>query len=130
MPDPEYSDLYQAALLWMATGVDAYGQVTVNPTPLEIRVRWNNTQSERTDRDGNTITLDATVVVSRIQPPIGSQMWLGDLETWLGTGTGSGTGSGNVGDELMQVKTIDAQKDLKARSTFVTVGLMRLRDTH
>lgn len=128
MPPPELSYRRQKAVLWEAYGpregskrYDRYGQVKVI-APVEIEVRWITKQSEALDPQGNTITLDATVVSAQ-KIPIGSTMWLGELSDWYGTG------SGGDDSEVMQVKTSDITVDLKGRVTRYEAGLMRYRDT-
>jgi hypothetical protein len=124
MPFQEVAFLEQTALLWAASGVDRYGQVTVLP-PVEIPVRWLTKRREVLDAKGNTIALDAQAVV-RQRIAVGSHLWLGNLVQWYGTGTGSSLAD----EELMEVKTYDETPDLKDRGVFRIVGLMRLHQAH
>ena len=75
MPAIERSDRKQRSVLWAATGFDDYGEHKVND-PVEIKVRWEEKRRESVDNDGNTIAVDATVVVGR-EIAVGSIMWLG-----------------------------------------------------
>ena len=121
MPAPELSYLLQTAVLWSAAGIGDYGQPTIS-NPTEIRVRWNDVQSEALDPQGNTITVDASAIVNR-DVSIGSILWLGTLTNWVGTGSNDQNG------KLMQVKTFNSTPDLKNRVARREVGLIRLRDT-
>lgn len=132
MPVPELSDLCQLAVLWPRTGTDRYGQPAIGD-PIELRVRWKNVQAQVLDAEGNTITIDATVIVDR-KISIGSLMYNGSMldQSELGTGTGTST---SVPDDyappadVMMVKTYSETSDLKARFVKRSVGLMRLKDT-
>src|SRR5438045_7940552 len=91
MPSPELSHLYQAAVLWNRTtaqyGSDGYGQPLMDGVPVEIRCRWDDTKRECLDPEGNRIAVDATALVDR-DIAIGSEMSLGNLSDWVGTGLG------------------------------------------
>jgi hypothetical protein len=129
MPAPEYSHRLQTALLFAQTNrFNAYGEPLVDD-PVEIQVRWDWVYNETLDPKTNNISLDAKVVVGQYVP-LGSLMWLGTLSEWYG---GSGTGSGSAstqeqGNQLMEVKTVTVDPDLKARNVYTTVGLMRYRN--
>src|SRR5882757_2595614 len=117
MPPLERTDLLQRAVLWSASGRDRYGQVTVGD-PVEITVRWLDQQSQMLDPQGNTVTVDVTVVVQQ-DIKIGSQMWLGELADLIGTGSEPETGR-------MEVKAFNSTLDIKARNNRRTIGLMRM----
>lgn len=121
MPSPEKTDLRQKAVLWVPNGVNKYGEKTF-ADPIEISVRWNTQRRATLDGKGNTVMLDATAVVDRVIA-IGSEMWLGELEDWYGTGSVSGD------DELMYVKTYNETPDLRNREKMQTVGLMKAKET-
>lgn len=123
MPAPERTNRYQTALLWEADGNDAYGSPKVSALRA-IKVRWIQKRSQTTDPQGNSIALDATVIVGQKIAP-GSAMWLGTQADWLGTGSGSGLDD----SEVMEVKTYDETPDLKGRLAQRTVGLARYKDT-
>ena len=118
MPAIEQSDRHQKAVLWPANGYDNNGRPTVG-SPKEIRVRWLTNQTRVQDAQGNTISIDGTAIVD-LKIAVGSQMWLGELEDWLGVG------SGGTDNEMMEVKTYADTPDIKGRFTMRTVGLMRL----
>lgn len=120
MPAFETMDLEQVAVLWGKSGTDDYGQPTT-ATAIEIPVRWLTKRDEVVDAQGNTIALDATVVVER-QIAVGSLMALGNLSYWVGTGS--------AGDEseVMEVVTYEETPDLKGREIRRSVGLKRFRD--
>lgn len=121
MPPLESLGRTQKAVLMSASGADAYGE-PLRGTPVEIMVRWNTKRTQMLTSKGEVVALDATAVVGqRIE--IGSQMWLGALVDWYGTG------SGQTDDELMEVKTYSETPDLKGRNSLKTVGLMRFRNT-
>lgn len=125
MPQQEISHLRQRAVLWNSLGtVDRFGQSKVD-NPIEIPCRWNDGYGEALDAQGNSIALDATVVLDR-KVLTGSHMWLGTLSQWMGTGVGSGAAVPNY---LMEVKTVKATPDVKGRSFMYVVGLIRFKDT-
>lgn len=125
MPAPETSHLYQPAVLRARTavssttrGVDAYSQPTLT-TPVEIRVRWDDTKRERIDPEGNRVVVDATALVDR-DIEVGSEMWKGALSDWYGTGLGQ-----DENTEIMVVKTFNATPDVRNRYVTREVGLMK-----
>jgi hypothetical protein len=120
MPTIEASDRLQTAVLWVKTGVDRYGAPVV-ASPVEIRVRWNTRRSQGLDALGNPVALDAQAVVDRVIS-IDSQMWLGTLSHWYGTG------SAGQDDEVMFVRTFDRVLDVKGRVARMQVGLSRFKD--
>ena len=126
MPDQEIAYLLQTALLWPFAGYDGYGQHTVGPVqellPPYHGVRWNDNRSEAMDPKGNTVSLDASVIVSK-DIAIGSRMWRGTLEEWNGAGTGSVSSQG----DLYEVKTTSRIPDLRNSAVFRQLGLMRYR---
>ncbi len=119
MPPMEQAGRNQTAVLWEFQSYGPDGQPRVSSTPVELEVKWNDVRNQRLDKDGNTVGLDATVVVDRFIP-IGSAIWLGELADWYGTGS-------NVvlNPDIMEVKTYNAGQDMKGRDTYYTIGLMR-----
>jgi hypothetical protein len=83
-------------------------------------VRWVPTNKEAVTPQGETVGLDANVVVD-LDVPFGSHLWRGSLDDWYGTG------SGDVGGDVMEVKTISSADDIKGRSTRRTLGLSRYK---
>lgn len=124
MPSIEVIHLHQKAVLWSATEVfNDYGEMQVG-LPVEISVRWITGRAEGRDPKGFKVALDARVITNR-RVDIGSQMWLGELADWYGTGSGSAGDD----DELMEVVTYNETPDLKNRHFRREVGLKRFRDT-
>lgn len=121
MPAPEGRHRYQAALLWMQTGVDDLGQYMVASVPVQIRVRWNTNRVEAKDSKGNTVTLDGTAITDR-DIAIGSRMALGTLACW------NEAGSAEEDTELMEVVVFNATPDIRNRAQMRTAGLMRFRN--
>lgn len=120
MPSLEVKDCKQRAVLWAFSGYGDDGQHRFT-TPVEIRVRWTDKQSQVVDKDGNNVALDATVVVLQ-DVAIGSLMWKGKLTDWYSVG------SSPPGTGLMIVKITDGATDIKNRATRRTVGLQRYKD--
>jgi hypothetical protein len=107
--------------LWERVGNDAYGEPIVS-SPIELRVRWEDTDDEMRKPDSTLIRLAATVVVDR-KVPIGSIMWKGDLDDW------NGTGSSTDEIDLMQVEAYLETPDLKNRYLRRVLRLSRFRST-
>lgn len=118
MPALESMDLYQTAVVWPAQGFDPYSEVKVGD-PYETQVRWNDAQAEALDPQGNTVALDATVIVD-VDIPIESIMFLGEIADYNAV-------AGQPGVKLMQVKTFNNVYDLKCRFQRRQAGLMRYR---
>lgn len=121
MPPIETMEMHQKAVLWPMTGYDTYGQPQVSSIPIEISVRWEWKHEEEKSTDRYQVLLDAMVVVDRAIEE-GSNMWLGTLSDWYGTGS-SGEDS-----EVLQVKFYNEIPDLKDRCIRRTVGLSFFRD--
>lgn len=121
MPANELDDRKQTAVLWRATGqFDLYGESVVDE-PEELLVRWINKRTQMADGNGNSVSVDAQVIVGE-DIPLGSRMWLGELSDWYGTGSaGSGT-------EAMHVVAFAKTPDIDARFYFRKAGLTRHKD--
>lgn len=125
MPPIETAHRPQKALLWSVQGVNDRGNPTVDRgNPTELDVWWATGRTEALDPQGNTVAIDAAVVVDR-HVPVGSAMWLGSEAEWLG----SGTGSAGEATEVMQVVTYNEAPDLKGRNYRRVVGLIRYGDS-
>jgi hypothetical protein len=122
MPPIETMEMHQRAVLWEMSGYDTYGQPTVPSTPVEISVRWEWKHEEEKTTDKYEVLLDAIVVVDR-EIAEGSNMWLGTVSDWYGTG------SAGDDSEVLQVKFYNEVPDLKDRYIRRTVGLSFFRDT-
>lgn len=119
MPSPELSNRLQKAVLWSFSGYDAYGQPAVSSTPIELHVRVQDGESEAQDPQGNTHTIDGTVVVDRIIE-LGSILWIGALADLPMDGSPM---------DLLHVKTFNGTPDLKNRVSQRMVGIMRYKGT-
>jgi len=111
----ETSDLHQLAVYWTANGYDDYGEPKIDAA-VEISTRWEIGNFEALDPQGNTISVDALVVVDR-EIPIGSILWLGDLADLPAD-------PANYVD-LRQVVSTSYVPDVKNRATRRTVGVIR-----
>lgn len=127
MPPIETAWRYDKAVLWPVLTklgrivTDSHGRPRVSTNPVELDVRWEDTETEALDPEGNTVRIDATVVVDREIVP-GSLMRKGELADW------TGTGSGNEDTEVMVVKTYQRVEDIKGRHVRRVVGLARFRN--
>lgn len=124
MPATELSHRYQAAVLWRKAGMNRYGEPTLHP-PEEIRVDWDDTKREVLDSNGQRVAVDAAALVDR-DIAVGSEMWLGELALWLGSGTGSGAA---LPVDVMVVKTFNSTPDFRNRYKTREVGLMKKANT-
>lgn len=115
MPPLETACLKQKAVLWMADAdkFDTYGEHKVTASKVELKVRWEEGNTEAIDPQGNVISVDAKVVVDR-QIRIGSIMWEGCLKDVAATPV-----------DLYEVVTRNSVPDLKNRHTRRVVGLRR-----
>jgi hypothetical protein len=114
MPSPETAALTDDAVLWSKAGHDATGEAKVS-SPMQIECRWVWKKTQSTDATGNTVMLDATVVVDR-EIEDGSILWNGTLEEW------EDVGSEETNPELMEVKTYKETKDMRGRETYRELG--------
>ena len=127
MPPIETAWRYQKAVLWPALTrrgralTDKNGVVRVDlSAPVELSVRWEWGYREILDANGNTVAVNATVVVDR-DVVVGSRMWQGELEDWVGTG------SGGDAEEVLMVAVVDKAEDIKGIHTRRELGLVRYR---
>lgn len=124
MPPPEEMYLEQRAILWEWQEVDDHNEVIVG-RPVELWVRWNNTQSDMLTPEGNKIAVDAKVTTPR-EIPVGSIMWEGGF----GDISGTGTGTDQVPETgLMQVKVAQESMDLRGQVCRYEYGLVFFRHT-
>lgn len=107
----------QKAVLWAAsTASTSIGRKKVTAA-IEIDVRWENSQSDGLDADGETIKFDATVQVYQ-DVAVGSLLWLGELADWTATTGG-----------LFEVQTVGKIPNLKSTRFRRILGLRRYSDT-
>lgn len=78
MPSTESAELNQYAVLWSVVGTTAYGDPTF-ASPVEIRVRWEDSYGEKLDPESGAIKAPATIVVSH-RIVVDSLLWLGRLK--------------------------------------------------
>lgn len=123
MPSIETAFRRQKAILFMKVGVDDYGQALVTDEPVEIDVRWNKKRGMLRDPQGNEVAIDGYAVVAQTIE-VGSQMWLGELNDFLGTGSGSA----GYETEVMEVVDYKETPDIKNRNLRRTVALRKFRD--
>lgn len=116
MPPIETSDLHQDAALWAhSQQFDNRGNPKV-ADPVDIKCRWEWGRQEAVDPHGNTIAIEATVVVAQ--------------EVNIGSAMVEGTVAGLTGDETkMYVQTSAKIPDIKNRNQRRVLGLNRLSDT-
>jgi hypothetical protein len=120
VPSHETAWRRQKALLWNKIGVRDDGEPAVEETPTPLWVRWVWTKADMLDTAGNPISVDAQAVVDRDIAP-DSEMWLGSLEDWLGTG------SGQPEDDVCVVKSIQTAYNIKGTAVRRELGLVRYR---
>lgn len=119
---PKWSDYHpHKALLYPFVGYDDNGQPKVSATPIELDVRWEQTNREVTGPQGAPVKLDVIVQADR-EIAIGSIMWRGGLADLIGASLPPTT-------SLMQVISYDPAPGLKGEEEDRDVGLMRWNDT-
>lgn len=107
---------HQKAVLWAATGnyPDWDGEPEVG-AGAEIDVRWEWGKRDGLDARGNTITIEATVVVGQ-EIAVGSKMWLGKLADYT------------AGETVLYVTNYREVPDTKGRKYRRVVSLSRHSD--
>lgn len=118
MPPVEEMDRNDEAVLWPLVGYSRRVEPVLG-VPRQIYVRWVGKQSRTLTPTGNTIALDATVVVDE-DIPMGSILWKGAIEDLIGTGSFT-----SPTDSLFQVKAVNSTDDLRGRFARRSCGLMR-----
>ena len=119
MPSIETADRHQKAVYWAANGFDDYGEPKVDAA-IDLNVRWENVDMETVDVKGNTIAIDAVVVIDRVIP-VGSIFWEGQLSDIPGT-------SNVPAADFRQVVKFSSIPDIKGRNIRRLVYLRRLSD--
>jgi hypothetical protein len=126
MPPFEYDDLNQTAVVLppqLVGGIprtNRMGEI-VYDLPYQTAVRWVYVKRESKDSKGNTITIDADVVAA-VSIVVGTIMWLGTMEQYIGTGSAGGDAI-----EFMRVETRNWGVDLKGRIVRYEYELSRFR---
>jgi hypothetical protein len=120
VPPVETADLVFTITLWPAAGTDVYAEV-IRGEPVEIMASWELRRRDTQSAKTGAVALDGLAFVGR-RIAIGSLVYLGDYDAWLGTGSGADD------NDLMTVVSYDEVPDLKGRQITRTVGLRRYRD--
>jgi hypothetical protein len=110
MPEIELDARCQQATCWPVTGSDDQGEYTVGAA-VSLDVRWIDGRIQAPDPLGNTLVLDATVVVDR-EIPLGSIFQL--------------VGGDGIYFEAVTSRTTP---DINNRVVRRTLGLRRFRET-
>lgn len=120
MPPIETFHRHQRAVLWPIEGRDDYGDPVVGE-PVEIMVRWEDRPRDSVQQQTASVEFDATVVVDRVIA-VGSQLWLGSIEFWYGTG------SAEDDTGLTEVTEYNETPDLKGRNIRRVVRVRRFKN--
>lgn len=107
----------QYAVLWAAgTTYTEIGRKKVQRA-VQVEVRWEEKQTDAMNAHGESIRIDATVVVDQ-DVEIGSLMWLGELADWTSS-------SGDI----YEVVSFSKVPNLKQTRLRRVVGLVRYSDS-
>jgi len=112
----ETFSLNQKAVLWPAGAFDSHGRRTRGDA-VEVDCRWENTEDEAVDPQGNVVAVVATADLDR-DVDVGSVMWLGNLLDLPDPPT-----------DLKRVVSFSKIPDVKGREYTRRVQLSRLSDT-
>lgn len=116
-----FAGLYnQVAVYWPIVGRDRTNEPLIGD-PVQINVRWEARHKEVLRPDGTRLLIAATVWADR-SIPIGSQIWLGEVADWSGTGIEGGD------EEIMYVATRSMIPDERGVETEWKYDLTRFRD--
>jgi hypothetical protein len=116
MPSIETDCRHQKAVYWAASGTDIEGEVTL-AAAVELSVRWENTDTQVLDAQGNPVAISAVVVVDR-DIPVGSIFWEGKQSALPSPVT-----------DLLRVEEFKSIPDVKGRNSRKTVLLSKYSDT-
>lgn len=119
MPSHVLRNRFQSAVYWKSTGFDTHGEPTIT-SAVELCVRWEEVNTEVIDANGNSVGVDAVVVVDR-EIPDGSILWLGAIQDLPGTGE---TPTSNI----YTVVKYSSIPDIKGRNYRRLVYLRRRND--
>lgn len=115
MPPIETRDLNDYAVLWSAASLDNYGHPKIS-APVEIPVRWEDSQTESTGPQDTVQSQPAEVFVDQAIA-VGSLMWHGGLADVPVSPT-----------NLCRVTGYNAVSDIKNRFIQQTVTLTRYKN--
>lgn len=116
MPPPERHSLTDYAVLWTAATLDNHGEYKVH-TPVEIRVRWEDSSQESPSPESSVQSISATVHLA-ITVAVGSIMWRGRLRE-----------VSDMMTDLYEVVGHSATPDIKGRIVQHVVTLSRHSDS-
>lgn len=88
--------------------VDRYGQPELNTVATDFRGRLDRTLTRTTGVDGNTVTLDGTLMACRVQLEAGDLLTLENEEQW-------------------EVYNVDEAQDINGKPMFRMYGMTKLR---
>lgn len=117
MPPFEEMDRYDDAVYWERIGTDRNGRA-MYAQPIALEVRWEDTKTEMRQPDGTPVMVSAQVHTIE-ELPMGSLLYLGTLQYWVGTGSSAPT----FQPELHMVVSKGAGKSLKGEVFRKTVGV-------
>ncbi len=83
MPPIETACRYDKAVYWAKSGKDKYARPTL-AAAADLDVRWEHVQEETVDSQGNTIAVDAILVLDQ-SVVVGSIFWEGEIDDIPGT---------------------------------------------
>lgn len=120
MPPIETFHRHQKAVYWERIGTDEQGEPIIDD-PIELDVRWEKKKSQALMPQGQTISIDATIVVDRDLVE-GSLIWEGGLEDIPGT-------SLVPESNLLEIITFEKIPDVKGRKFRRRVGVIRFNNS-
>lgn len=121
MPPIETDGLIHKAVLWKFKRRDGYGEPVVHP-PVEIDARWRWARTQSVGPDGQTIALDASIIVAE-EVDLDGVIWQGTLKQW------NALPADAADRKLMQVKTSSTVEDIKGVEQKRRVGAARFKNT-
>lgn len=110
----------QQAVVWLRIGTDDSSMPIVNPIPVQLDVRWDDSQRVVPGPDGVPIQIDATIVVDR-DLPFGSSVWKGAMANLPGTAQLPRL-------DLMEVKSKMYSPNHNGKQVYREIGLIRVRN--
>lgn len=120
MPAIETMHRHQLAMHYGTTPGDFGEPIADVSGRTELKVRWQYVNEEAVDAQGNSIGIDAKVVLDR-DVAVGDYMWLGGIENLPSNGIPT--------SNIMKVVGFVSTPDLKGRHIRRTALLQRFSDT-
>lgn len=118
MPPLEHMGMVNRAVVWTIARHDGDGFPLVL-APVDLRVRWEEKNTQMVDPDGERIQVDV-IVTSPQQILVGSIMWEGTIATLPDSGAPT--------SDIYEVVARDRGDELKGRVTRYEFGLKRYKD--